>query len=903
MRPYTLTYLNPDTDITEHVISIDKFTDSDVFYKINSAQIMLTTLAGRFLTKSYSGDTPILRHLDQFKLEFKKGSKTYSRILFLDSLLPQESGNGNQIQLELFGREKHLESIIIPGHWFFITVKNLVRVIIDYYNINRGTNQPEIEYDLDFPDFPLGTFDFGSGINVIDALRQAIAWLQLPVSASGAGTIFSMVFEDNPNNGKLTLKIFPQGEATDTIDTITSHIDHAKVTRVYERYAANLVVLRGQQGSGSMPPNHSEWTGRTEEYDNIPVWRNDISYSPQYHTQWEGSVYVCLEQTPIGVDPNSTEHWLIVTKDEYIGTEFQYSPWTKEKANLYLNTSMSPNNPFDTDFTSPAFVDSNLVIRDAHTWQDECIMIINSINDIPDEYLYPTTTNESKESRVYEGMKFLIGESPQTPFINNDKYGRPYADSLVQMDEDGDWLVIKNPERGDHVAVRREGKIYEYQYDVVNNPFYSTRRLTSGTELTWKDASGTFRSNHCFHFPRMVENVPGLIRSIGGTHEVDSAIKTTYRYDNTEAFFSIFRKLFSGELPTPENFADAFLSPTFTKKTYYNLGWWFTLFETPFPTSTYYPQSEKVGKLFGGDNATKVPVLDANNLNYTPTGKQGFNASDSDSLGVLDGLQFRFNFDVRTLVDTRRPFQGNVPFRCTIYDTEGNVWIRDFTYRFLGLTEDVVLLFSEFQIYRARAPNEWFPTLENITTPELLTVEIPERRKIKRITIQMQGVYDEHGRYDPLRYLNFFEQVFVILGSGFALTHEGTVDGFSFIKSPLGIAKDSQVDTHHVMKPIQEFSNISNVEQLKKIARAQLALSLHPNDVITVEMPFSISKEPGESFYLDHKYMIETHEKPDPDDPTGVIPNTRELSVVSVNYSDNGDVSGAKQQIEGIKRI
>ena len=89
---------------------------------------------------------------------------------------------------------------------------------------------------------------------------------------------------------------------------------------------------------------------------------------------------------------------------------------------------------------------------------------------------YPTINNESKEERVYEGMKFLIGTSPQSPFTGDDKRGRPYANSLVQMDRDGDWLVVKNPERGDHIAIRSEGKVYEYQLNNLDNPFYSTRR-------------------------------------------------------------------------------------------------------------------------------------------------------------------------------------------------------------------------------------------------------------------------------------------------------------------------------------------------------------------------------------------------------------------------------------------
>ena len=89
--------------------------------------------------------------------------------------------------------------------------------------------------------------------------------------------------------------------------------------------------------------------------------------------------------------------------------------------------------------------------------------------------------------------------------------------------------------------------------------------------LAWRDASGTFRSNHCFHFPRLVENVPGLIDPIGGIHHVDSGVKITYVFNNTEAFVSIVDTLLGGEFPTLEQIQDA-VYPTSFKTTTYNLG-------------------------------------------------------------------------------------------------------------------------------------------------------------------------------------------------------------------------------------------------------------------------------------------------------------------------------------------
>ena len=116
---------------------------------------------------------------------------------------------------------------------------------------------------------------------------MAVGWLQLPVPAGGAGDIFSIVFEDHPtDSSKLVLKIFSQGTATDVKSTITSPKSQVRVTRTYDKYASNLVVLQGQPGSGTMPPNISEWTSKEEEYANFPEWRNDISYKAGYYTRW-----------------------------------------------------------------------------------------------------------------------------------------------------------------------------------------------------------------------------------------------------------------------------------------------------------------------------------------------------------------------------------------------------------------------------------------------------------------------------------------------------------------------------------------------------------------------------------------------------------------------------------------
>ena len=660
-------------------------------------------------------------------------------------------------------------------------------------------------------------------------------------------------------------------------------------------------MIRGQEASATMPPNIAQWTSKIEEYDNFPLWKNTISYKAGVHVNWQGAVYKCIVDTLPGTTPASILNWSVVTKSAYVGVSFVYSPYTKQKASVIKNFTMNKGGALDTGLGSPAFPDSNLIIRDASTWQDECIMRIRRLDDIPSQFLYYTLDSTIPVSdKVYEGMKFLIDSTLgtiQSPFTGTDKYGKPFKDAIAQRDRDGDWIVIKVPARNDQIAIRSESKVYEYQKVFAAHAFADNRKagIVTPDQLAWRDVSETPRSNHCFHYPSIVENVDGLVQPLsGGTQHSNSAVRIVYSFSTTDEWSKLFRIIFSGGILTT---LVGLIKTLLWSKDLYNLGWWATLFEAPDPPATYYSITEKVGQLFGGDINSKVPVLDANNLNYTPTGKTGYDSLDSNYLGKLYGIKFRLNFDIR-IGNTRRFAKGDIPFRCTIYDIEGNVWIYDFPYRILGDSQDITLLFSGFRIYRARAPLSLIPTLENIITPELLTLEVFERRKIKRITLQMQEVYDSDGRFDPTGYFEWWENIFTSIGV--ATVHDGKFDAFSFIKSPISIAKGTESATHHLMSPIKEYSSVSNVEQLDKIAAADLQLGLHPNDAFTITEPLkSIDKKPGESFYLKNKYLVETSEKTESNNP---VPNTREVSIISVNYTDNKN-EGARKQTEVIKRI
>ena len=82
----------------------------------------------------------------------------------------------------------------------------------------------------------------------------------------------------------------------------------------------------------------------------------------------------------------------------------------------------------------------------------------------------------------------------------------------------------------------------------------------------------------------------------------------------------------------------AWLSGIFTTGKYYAVGAW-ACFKLPYPTtSDNLPTDYTVGSLY------KNPTLDTNNMHLTPSGETGFNASDSEELGILEALSFFIKF-------------------------------------------------------------------------------------------------------------------------------------------------------------------------------------------------------------------------------------------------------------------
>ncbi len=961
--PYKLEYYgtgNTPIDITKSVTNISKFTDVGTG-EIVSAVISLDARYGDHITESNSDATPIIDQYDLFRLKITDDpDNSYTRYLIQDDISPQKNEEGTHVNLELFGRERFLQKMYFPGHFYFISFRDMIIKIRDFYNDNRGSSQPAIKVSsTDIDDIPLhtyGVFEFGEKTTVYDALMDVVNRLTLPIPAGGAGRYFGLTFSDETQTGfTMLMRIKAQGSLPTSPLTLDKPI---KITEVKQPAIGNIVVIRGQEGSGSFPREPALWRSLVEEFENLPLWNNTITYKNGSYVRYGNSVYQARnDHNASKILPTVTASWNVIKFSDYVtaytgSSSFQYSPYTADKQAVWRNWcgNSGANNgnsflinavPVGKDaYKSLCVTDSNLVIRDSNAWRDWADFRVIDINDIPTAYLYKqTTTANTIQKRTYFGMRILLDSELGTPagvFSNGsggwatDKFGKSYENSIVMQDRDGDYIVIKSAERFDECPVLSEGIMYEYNTPNTQGGATGTQVLrgkasvvADSNNVAWRNVSKSILGNDCFHYPNIFENTDGLIGESsdslvtldnGSDRFTDnSAIKIQYTFGETDVVGDIVQKILGSSIfgavinLFAPNGTD--LKPYTVEeenKIYvtevYNAGWWSTLWETPFPKSTHNGIGEDVGALFGGNADRKTPVLDLNNLNFTPSGKTGYGHEDSDQLGVIDGFKFLFNFDVEGI--DLQSWGGNIPCRAVIYDLLGNVWKSDIDYRFQGDTQEMDFPLSSFSIYRSRIQPAFklSNAISRIITPELKITEIFERRLVKKINFHVLLSHDDAGRYDPITWEGFLRKIITFV-TDTTVTYTGIIDAFHFTKTPIAIARDdidttNSVSDRHLMAPIKEYPKISNIAQLGKIASAELDIAKHRQDLWTARYESRADIRAEDSVYIHDEDFIAEEDKTGSD-------NTRKLIVRKVTYSigDKSASSGFITTVEMFKEV
>ena len=951
--PYKLEYFgigSTATDISNYVESIDKFTDVGTG-EIVSAKIMLDARFGDFITQSSSGNTPVIQQYDTFKLEITDDDdNTYSRFLIQDDVIPYRNDNGDHLVLELFGRERYLQKMYFTGGYFFISLKRMLEIIRDFYNTNKGSRQPSISGEMDnVPDYTFGSFDFGEGVTVYDAFMQVIKRLSLSVAAGGGGEFYGITFSDE-SQSEMTVDVRPQGSLPSEPLTLESPIT---VTELKQPSDGNIVIVKGQDGAGSLPEQPALWRSLIEEFENLPLWDNTIEYKPDAYVRYDDKIYQAKSNySGTNISPTDATNWDVISFADYVEaytnvSDFQYSPWTNNKQAVWKNWGGNPDGgdsstssflanavPTGGDaFDSLCFPDSNLVIRDRTAWRDWVDFRVVSINDIPDGYLYDDPDDEhTVAERTYRGMRVLVdpqlGEIGE-PFTANggrDKLNHSYENALVMRDRDGDWIVFRNAEHADEVAVMSEGKIYEFNapQQTVNGKAVRHYNETN-SDLGWRDSYKGALGNDAFHYPSRMENVDGIVggdensivsfdKGSNESFKDDSAIEIEYLFGENDSVDKLVEFLYeSGSIPILQairlfdgdgnilSYPDDDTENLAYAIDQYSIGWWATLFEVPFPKANY-GISEDVGELFGGNVDSNVPTLNLFNMNKTPTGNTGYGHEDSHLLGQIDGIKFMFKFEIEGPdVDVIR---GDIPFRCTVYDLNGAVWVSDTTHRYQGDTYPMNFPFSSFRLYRARAPHGYGlkDIISKIINPELKSTEILNRRLIKRITLQCMINYDSQGTYYPWGWENILRTI-TTLPTGVDIKYIGTIDALHFTKTPIAIARDgdhptNSIDDRHLAVPIKKYPHISNVIQLQKIATSELDIVKHQNDTWTVKYENRADIHAEESIFLKDEDFVSESEKTNVD-------NTRKLVVKKITYSvgDRRTTSGLISTIDLYRRI
>ena len=840
MKPYQVFVMGDNTvDISDHVISLDGMVYKDCLYGLNSCQIMLNTTDGQFITRDNAGKTPILKAFDKIKIILTDdivGDST-TKTMIIDSRFPQETAKGNQCQYELFGYERYLQRMFYSANLSFTNYKELIIRIINFYNSNRGTKQPQLKYvyaELDIPSYPVGNMVFSEGTNCLDALREIIVRYNLPVQAGGVGTLHTILFEDDGDDFKI--RIFEQGSKPNVPKIITGQsTDVDSVTRTVEAPTANVVVLRGQEDSATLPDGISTWRSKLDFWENFPQFNPTVSYKAGTYVRWRNGVFKCETDTvpsPVPLVPAVDGPWIVQTLTDYLG-DIQYSPWTQEKSGLWKNAGGNSTLAINANsFESLSFGDSNLEIEDQTSLRTEATMRVKSLEDIPEQYMYkPNEGPATIEDRLYEGFTIVVDPTLGAltgTLAGNDKNDIPYSNTVSAIDAEGDFIVTHKLTQSDQVAVMREGKVYEMEHDIEDHTDWLGRTTSASGALTLKPIHLAPRGNDCFHRPYAIANAKGLIQNkfLSDIRIENSAIKISYIGDR---LVEILADIDGLRAP------DAGFQPELLwSRHYYDFGWW-AQFDFPFPKTTYNGITEDMGELIGGTIAEKIPHIDLSNITHTLQGSAGFLKSDSTDLSELHGLHFLFKYE-EIVNDEARFGRGDLIFRVTMYDIFANVWIQDFTYRHLGDVQQIVLPFSGFRIYRARASIETglLGSQENITTPELSIQNIFDTRKIKRICIQLQEVYDDDGRFSPKNYIDIYS-LYPSQNFLFPVRMHGWIDGLCFIKTPLAIAKAESASEIVIMDQVRDFPEVANTEQLQGIAQAELELQNHINDAYIIK--------------------------------------------------------------------
>ena len=905
----TNTFVTP-VDITTNVITIENMTDVGTG-EVNTATIQLNARDGQFITID-NGTTPKINQFDRIyiKLTDKNGA-TFEKMYEVETLKQNKTINeGIRLIIELMGMERHLQQVHFAKQYNYANAFYVAKDICNKYNGSKGGKQITLEkqdtvntgsdYYNGLPKWTSNNIDFGvSETYAYDGIDELVNKMGSSVSAGGSGDFYEFNFEDDLtlgsgkyNANKMKFHAFSSGanpnQSSIPTVTATNTLPIYSTNGTLEDETGSVIFAKGAKAYGSMPTNSSKFRGYKEEFILIPDYVTGEVYPAGARVRYtDGKRYQASQETSSSWD---AAEWYEIKLGDVItlagdnGLSFIYSPYTSsltkstsssgsgnDGSDGYKLMISSGSNPDDTtadhgsatsSFDWHGCWDSNLVIRDEdhfRTWVD----IAQVSSTLPTEL--------QQDGGAYRGCRVLVNGTGTGDFVG-------FNNRVMQYDGSA-WKQLypynngTTPHADAQIAVIRDGK----------------NHVWNGSAWVLDDAT-VDKSNDCFHPATKVFSEDGIATSLKST----SAVTSDYMYGENSA--SVWEYSFS--------VFDGVAGYAFTAPNYYQIGAW-ACFRLPYPTTSYQlPSGYTVGSLY--KNAT----IDTNNMHLTPDANNGFNADDSEELGIMESLaffiKFKYFYNHVSAGETLLPFTGKFKFRATLYDTSDNVVVQDFEVAFNNNWEYISLPLSGFKIYRARVTKRWANAIANMIVPELEVTEVFEWKNVKMLSIQCQESYDGEGRFDATSgqindILGYVFNPAVTLTGGMWQKTRLSIDNLHFTKQLT--ATSGAVGTGSTARNIEPIfmdrPYTTNYRQLKQDALSQKEIEQFRFEAFDIETegecPANLRF--GDSFYLTDDSVVEAS-----DNGANTIKLVAKKITYTINGTDGGK-GGFVRKIQGVKRI
>ncbi len=884
------------TSLNDDLMSLPRYTDT-VTEEPRQGLLVLEALNGKYITTA-----PIITEFNKIRIAHTaEDGSIYNHVFEVIKIIPRQSKReGTKLELQLRGIESNVQDIQYVKPHFNEHAKNVSVDILDYYMVEKGTDQPSItDYegtDNDLPTFVLNNYEYGLNEDSCwNRMQETVDKLAASPDAGGVFDFFEFRFDsDASDENLLHFKAFVSGSTPPSPLTIQQDFDVnvGETEAGIEAKKGTVVINYGANNEGSYPTDFSRFRGEEEAFSLHPPYDAAASYSIGHKVNKEGIHYSSLTNNNVGNDPVSTDpDWLIITERSEFGDVITYSPWTRQKSGPIKNSGAN-HGDLGTDTSEPygeSFWDGNLIVWDDssesaafQSWVNVRAITSAGINT---NYLYGgVTAGQARTLRVLVDPVLGSVGVPWTQNSGKDKNGKEFRNAIVQHNggnETGatewqNWNVLYEANTTNHTgfacAVKDEGRVYVYDFD-----FSPTDR--------WVNEAGIEFGNHCFHPYDSVTDDGGVFATDGGdtpfTANTQSAIKVIYSH--------------LGISPIP------ILNET-KNKNYHSAGAWINM-SWPFPETTFRGIGEKVGEIYGGGDPTvhsppedgpKEPTtIDSQNMHFTHNGLRGFNHGlDSADYGPLSTIDFILRHNIsHSLLGTL--LRGDLKWRVFFFDTGDNVVFQDFTLPHNGVWEAVSLPLGGFQTYRGRKPFE--SVLSSIIPPKQLSpVNAFLWRNTKLMCLQWQEPYDDDGRYKPW-ITN--ENLIAVSPLGGTITHTVHLDSLRFSK-PLLAVTDAVSDRVIQQQGLENPTTI-NYKQLFNDAKAELEKQKFQRRQYDVVTSGRYDIKPGESFFVLNPDTVPTS------DDSGTL-NTIKLVAKKIEYSitkPKGGTGGFLRTITGVRRL